>query len=129
MIQPSELLVGKLLPTIRARLAQVLLEKYEMRQIEVAKALGITQAAVSHYNTRVRGLDQDIIRRFPEIDGFVEGLAHQIHDGIDRTQQIALVNAFCVNLMATQRFCDYHKKSASIDPTCSVCFPLEPPRP
>ena len=128
MIQPSELLVGKLLPTIRARLAQVLLEKYEMRQIEVAKALGITQAAVSHYNTRARGLDADIVRRFPEIDAFVDALAGKIHRGIDRMQQIALVNAFCLDLMATQRFCDYHKKTASIDPNCSVCF-SEPPRP
>lgn len=128
MLQPSELLVSKLLPTIRARLAQALLETHSMKQIEVARALGITQAAVSHYNTRARGLDQDIIRRFPEIDRFVAGLAVKIHDGLDQTQQIALVNAFCLDLMATQRFCEYHKRTASLDPNCSVCF-SEPPRP
>ena len=128
MMQPSELLVGKLLPTIRARLAQVLLEKFALKQIDVARALGITQAAVSHYNTRARGLDADIVRRFPEIDVFVDGLAGKIHRGIDRTHQIALVNAFCLDLMATQRFCEYHKKTALIDPNCSVCF-SEPPRP
>ncbi len=128
MMQPSELLVAKLLPTIRARLAQVLLENYKMKQIEVAKALGITQAAVSHYNTRARGLDQDIVRRFPEIDEFVAGLAKKIHGGLGQTEQIALVNAFSLSLMATQRFCDYHKRTASLDPNCSVCF-SEPPRP
>ena len=128
MMQPSELLVAKMLPTIRARLAQVLLQKYAMKQVDVARALGITQAAVSHYNTRARGLDQDIIRRFPEIDGFADGLATKIHDGIGRTQQIAIVDAFCLDLMATQRFCEYHKKRASLDPNCSICF-SEPPRP
>ncbi len=128
MMQPSELLVAKLLPTIRSRLAQVLLQKFSMKQVEVARTLGITQAAVSHYNTRARGLDQDIIRRFPEIDEFTDGLAGRIHDGIGQSQQIALVNAFCLDLMATQRFCEYHKKSASLDPNCSICF-SEPPRP
>lgn len=128
MMQPSELLVAKLLPTIRSRLAQVMLQKFSMKQVDVARALGITQAAVSHYNTRARGLDQDIIRRFPEIDEFADGLAGRIHDGIGQSQQIALVNAFCLDLMATQRFCEYHKKSASLDPNCSICF-SEPPRP
>ena len=128
MMQPSELLVAKMLPTIRSRLAQVLLQKFGMKQVDVARALGITQAAVSHYNTRARGLDQDIVRRFPEIDDFADGLATKIHDGIGRTQQIALVSAFCLDLMATQRFCEYHKKSASLDPNCSICF-SEPPRP
>ncbi len=52
MIQPQEVVVAKLLPTIRARLARELLRSFRMKQIDVAKAMGITQAAVSHYNTQ-----------------------------------------------------------------------------
>ena len=52
MLQPSEVTAAKLLPTIRARLAQELLEVHRLKQVQVARSLGITQAAVSHYNTR-----------------------------------------------------------------------------
>ncbi|HEY5537964.1 MAG TPA: hypothetical protein VIL58_00290 [Thermoplasmata archaeon] len=127
MLQPTEVIAVKLLPTIRARLAQTLLEAYGMKQIQVARALGLTQAAVSHYNTKSRGLDQDLLKRFPEIDGFVVLLAEKIHDGLPRTQQIALINQFSFHLLNTQRFCEFHKKISHIDPGCAVCFPTPPP--
>src|SRR5205814_7733357 len=58
MLQPQELVVAKLLPTIRARLARELLRTHKMKQIDVAHSMGITQAAVSHYNTQSRGVDR-----------------------------------------------------------------------
>lgn len=120
--------MAKLLPTIRARLAQELLRRYSMKQVDVARALGITQAAVSHYNTKSRGVDQDILRRFPEISAFVDELAGKIHDGMTKSKQIATLNEFCQGLMQTARFCEYHKKFGDIDPMCTACFP-NPPRP
>ncbi|MGQ0796945.1 MAG: transcriptional regulator [Methanobacteriota archaeon] len=128
MLQPGEVVVAKLLPTIRARLAQELLRTYDMKQVEVAKALGITQAAVSHYNTKSRGVDQDMLRRFPEIEDFVGDMARRIHDGLARSDQISKLDAFCARLMMTARFCEYHKKLGDVDPMCTACFP-EPPRP
>ncbi len=127
MLQPSEVIAVKLLPTIRARLAQTLLERYRMKQTDVARALGLTQAAVSHYNTKSRGLDHELLRRFPEIDPFVEDLAARIHDGLPRTEQVALITRFSVDMMNTQRFCKYHKKLSDLDPNCAVCFPTPPP--
>src|SRR3990172_5687214 len=108
MLQPQEVVVAKLLPAIRAKLAQGLIRKYQMKQVDVARAMGITQAAVSHYNTKTRGVDQDILRRFPEIDTFVDRLAAQIHEGLTKSKQIAVLNEFCFNLMQTARFCEYH---------------------
>jgi predicted transcriptional regulator len=128
MIQPQEVVVAKLLPSIRARLAKELLHSYHMRQIDVAQAMGITQAAVSHYNTQSRGVDQDMIRRFPEIKGFVDGLAGRIHGGLSLSDQISEINGFCADLMLTARFCEYHKGLGDIDPHCTACFPA-PPRP
>lgn len=128
MLQPQEVVVAKLLPTIRARLAQELLRTYGMKQVEVARALGITQAAVSHYNTKSRGVDQDILRRFPEISGFVDEMAKKIHDGLSRSEQIAMLDAFCKDLVQTARFCEYHKRFGDVDPSCTACFPV-PPRP
>ena len=128
MIQPQEVVVAKLLPTIRARLAKELLRGYRMRQVDVARAMGITQAAVSHYNTQSRGVDQDMVRRFPEIRAFVEDLAKEIHGGLSRSDQISRINSFCAGLMLTARFCEYHKSIGDIDPTCAACF-SEPPKP
>ncbi len=128
MLQPQEVVVAKLLPTIRARLAKELLRTYKMKQVDVARSMGITQAAVSHYNTQSRGVDQDMMRRFPEIKGFVGQLADQIAHGMSMSQQISTINDFCANLMQTARFCDYHKSLGDIDPTCTACFQA-PPRP
>ena len=128
MLQPFEVVTAKLLPTIRARLAQVLLDEYGMRQVEVAKHLGITQAAVSHYKTASRGLDADLVRLFPEIDTEVRTLAARIADGMPQTEQVQAFSTLIDSLMNTQRFCAYHKKLAAIDPACSICFPT-PPKP
>ncbi len=128
MLQPQEVVVAKLLPTIRARLAKELLRTYKMKQVDVARSMGITQAAVSHYNTQSRGVDQDMLRRFPEIRAFVDGLAERIAGGLSMSQQISTINDFCSNLMQTARFCDYHKSLGDIDPTCTACFQA-PPKP
>jgi predicted transcriptional regulator len=128
MLQPQEVIVAKLLPTIRARLAKELLHTYRMKQVDVARSMGITQAAVSHYNTQSRGVDQDMLRRFPEIRAFVDGLAGKIAHGLTMSNQISTINEFCANLMQTARFCDYHKSLGDIDPTCTACFQA-PPRP
>ncbi|TLZ67434.1 MAG: hypothetical protein E6K16_00595 [Methanobacteriota archaeon] len=126
MLQPSEVTAARLLPTIRARLAHELLEVHKLKQVAVARALGITQAAVSHYNTKSRGLDEDLITRFPEIDRFTEDLAVKIAGGLSQTEQIALIDRFCDGIMHTFRFCEYHKKISDIDPSCMVCFPTPP---
>ena len=128
MLQPFEVVSSKLLPTIRARLAQVLLDEYKMRQVEVAKHLGITQAAVSHYKTSSRGIDPELVKLFPEIDAFVTQMAARIANGMPQTQQVSLVHELVERLMNTQRFCEYHKRIAAIDPACAVCFPT-PPKP
>ena len=128
MLQPQEVVVAKLLPTIRARLARELLRTYKMKQIDVARAMGITQAAVSHYNTQTRGVDQEMLHLFPEIKPFVQNLAEGIAEGMTLSDQIASVNQFCSSLMLTARFCEYHKGMGDIDPHCTACFPT-PPRP
>lgn len=123
MLQPAELMVSKLLPTIRARLAQVLIEEYHMKQVEVAKQLGITQAAVSHYITKSRGMDRELVHLFPEIERFVQDMARRITKGIGKPDQVALLNKFCFDLMLTKRFCEYHRRMAALDTSCRICFP------
>ncbi len=123
MMQPSELVAAKLLPAIRARLAQILLAEYHMKQVEVAKHLGITQAAVSHYNTRSKALDEEILRTFPEIEASVKKIAEEISRGISKPEQIAAIESLCREITKTERFCQYHRRYSCLDSECQVCFP------
>ncbi|MFQ5908462.1 MAG: transcriptional regulator [Thermoplasmata archaeon] len=125
MLQPYELVVHKVLPTIRARLARILLEEYRMKQVEVADRLGVTQATVSHYNTYARGYDDGVLSLFPEIEGFVIELARDIAEGLSRRAHISRMNAICWQIMYTDRFCNYHRKVADLD-NCNVCYEAVP---
>jgi predicted transcriptional regulator len=123
MMQPSEIVAAKLLPAIRARLAQILLSDYHMKQVEVAGHLGITQAAVSHYNTRCRAVDEELLGMFPEIEDCVKDLAAKISKGLPRPEQIAAIEALCRDITRTERFCEYHRRYSSLDSQCQICFP------
>lgn len=124
-MQPLEIVANKLLPAIRARLAQVLLDEYHMKQVEVAKRMGITQAAVSHYNTRSRAADEDILKLFPEIEDGARALAARINKGLSLPEQVATIEALCKDITKTERFCQFHRRYSSIDSECQVCFPHE----
>jgi len=54
MKSPCEIIVWEVLPGIRAALAEEMIKK-GLSQNEIAKMLGITQAAVSQYTSKKRG--------------------------------------------------------------------------
>lgn len=121
ILQPYELVVNKILPAIRARLTQVLLQEYSLKQVEVAEKLGVTQATVSHYHTHARGFDETILELFPEIETFVADLARDIARGISRPEQIGRLNGISWQILYTDRFCNYHRKLADLE-DCNICY-------
>ena len=52
MLMPCEIVVKTVLPVMRAMVAKELIKVYNLKQVEVADLIGVTQAAVSQY---VRG--------------------------------------------------------------------------
>jgi predicted transcriptional regulator len=56
MISPYEIVSKSALPALRAMVARRLQLDYNMTQQQVANALGITQASVSNYTRRTRGM-------------------------------------------------------------------------
>ena len=75
MLLPSEIESRSIIPAIRAILAWKLINEYGSKEKDVARALGITQAAVSNYVRCVRG-DRRIIVRFASI----QDIMHMIDD-------------------------------------------------
>lgn len=56
MISPYEIVSKSALPALRAMVARRLQTEYRMTQQQVAKCLGVTQASVSNYARRTRGM-------------------------------------------------------------------------
>ncbi|MFX1486039.1 MAG: transcriptional regulator [Promethearchaeota archaeon] len=55
MSLPCEKVVSAILPLIRAEIAKSLVTDFKLTQVEAARILGLTQAAVSQYVTSKRG--------------------------------------------------------------------------
>src|SRR5574341_1527172 len=66
MLLPSEIEAKSLIPAVRAILARKLIKEYSLREEDVAKVLGITQAAVSNYVRGTRG-DLELISKLGSI--------------------------------------------------------------
>ncbi len=56
MISPYEIVSKSALPALRAMVARRLQQDYHMTQQQVAKALDVTQASVSNYARKTRGM-------------------------------------------------------------------------
>jgi predicted transcriptional regulator len=56
MISPYEIVSKSALPALRAMVARRLQQNYSMTQQQVAKLLGVTQASVSNYARKTRGM-------------------------------------------------------------------------
>lgn len=81
MKPPCELIVKKFLPNIRAIIVKELVKNYEMKQIDVSNTLGITQASVSQYITSSRGDDNELLKKFPELNIYAKEYAKKVIDG------------------------------------------------
>ncbi len=55
MKMPCELIVWYILPAIRSAIAESMINDHNLRQTEVARKLGVTDAAVSQYLSSKRG--------------------------------------------------------------------------
>ncbi|AFZ73719.1 thiamine-phosphate synthase family protein [Natronobacterium gregoryi] len=96
LVLPSELVVDRFLPTVRAMIARRLAD-HGMTQQEIASELGVTQAAVSKYLSGDSGGD-DRFRNHREtvatVDRIADGLASSEMDGYDALAELlALVRS------------------------------------
>ncbi len=98
---PCEVVGKKILPLIRSYVARELIEKYKFTQIEVAKKLGITQAAVSQYLHLKRGTKsmEEFKEVIPLIEEYSKKLAEKIAvNDIDRREIIMEICKICVTI-------------------------------
>ena len=73
-----------LLPLYRAFVAKELIEKYNYTQVEAARKLGTTQAAISQYMTSKRGHKR--IPNYEEIAPLIQNVAAKVAERIATTK-------------------------------------------
>ena len=118
MRPPCEITVNKVLPNVRAELVKILINEYSMRQVDVAKLFGITQASVSQYLTANRGRDELLLEIFPEIEKYARETAKnlvenkgQIEDGTDAWEPLCDI---CRKILKSSKFSTYCKEAAQL---------------
>lgn len=120
MKTPCELVVGKILPTLRASVVRELSGKYRMKQSDIAKKLGITQASVSQYLSSARGGSTKMLDSFPKINTYAEEIAKRIVAGETKYQWYGVLCEACMDIREDERFCRLHRASANLS-GCDIC--------
>ncbi len=92
MLLPSEIESRSLIPAVRAIIAKKLAGEHELKEEGIAKILGVTQAAVSHYVRGTRG-DMELVKKLGEVPEVMRMID-------DITKEIATNNTFGASTMA-----------------------------
>lgn len=79
-----ETIAKKVTPAIRALIAIKLSQKYSLTETEVARKLGLTQPAVSHYLHSKRGTELlEKLRSDPKINKLLDIIADMVYENGD----------------------------------------------
>jgi len=126
MLLPSEIEAKSLIPAVRAILAKKLIREYSLKEEDVAKDLGITQAAVSNYVRGTRG-DTELISKLEsvrEVMRMIDDIAKDLSTNKAYTPStLAKFVGLCNYMRYTLLICDVHH---SIEPNideqiCEQC--------
>ncbi|HKW04651.1 MAG TPA: helix-turn-helix domain-containing protein [Nitrososphaerales archaeon] len=123
MQTPYEIAAKSVIPAIRGIISRSLIEKH-MTQAEIARALGITQPAVSKYFSEKRGRaidfdDHEEVKRMAEVVAL--GIVSHSMDDIHVAN---MIKEICDYVMRSGYMCELHYE---IDPkskemNCTMCM-------
>ena len=126
MLLPAEIESKTLIPALRAILAKTLAEKHKIREDEISKMLGVTQAAVSNYIRGTRG-DPELIKKLLTEDQVSE-MIFEISDDLssDKAYSPSSLSKFiglCNYIKSSLLICDiHHNLESNIDEAvCKEC--------
>ena len=126
MLLPAEIESKSLIPALRAILAKDLAKKYKIREDEISRLLGVTQAAVSNYIRGIRG-DPKLIEKLLE-EKQVASMITEITDNLasdDAYTPLSLSKfiGLCNYIKSSLLICDiHHNLESDIDEVvCKEC--------
>ncbi len=128
MLLPSEIEAKSLIPAVRAILAKKLIKEYSLKEEDVARVLGITQAAVSNYVRGTRG-DVELIAKLEsvrEVMRMIDDIAEDLSTNkAYAPSTLAKFVGLCDYMRYTLIICDvHHSMESDIDEQiCEQCRP------
>ena len=91
---PCERIVAEVLPTIRARLASIIMQEHGFSQTKTAELVGVTQAAISQYASKRRA-NEELLHEHPQVADEIAALAVRLADGISESEREESVCKIC----------------------------------
>ena len=126
MLLPSEIESKSLIPALRAIIAKKLANEYKIREDQISKMLGVTQAAISNYIRGTRG-DPELIKKLLA-EAQVSEMIHEISDDLasDKAYSPSSLSKFiglCNFIKSSLLICDiHHNLESDIDEAvCKEC--------
>ena len=126
MLLPAEIESKTLIPALRAILAKDLANNHHIREDEISKMLGVTQAAISNYIRGTRG-DPKLIEKLLE-DKQVAEMLDDISDSLSSDKAYTPSNlskfiGLCNYIKSSLLICDIHHNLESNidDEICKEC--------
>lgn len=111
MLIPCEIAVKSLVPSLKALIVKELVEKYGLKQDEVAEVLGISQSAVSKYTRKVRGYVINATQ-VKEVDFLVQKITLRVLNGDYSKQEfLRLFCSMCTLVRENGLMCELCRKS------------------
>ena len=126
MLLPAEIESKTLIPALRAILAKNLAEKHEIREDEISKMLGVTQAAISNYIRGTRG-DPELIKKLSaekQVSEMIDEIASDLSSDMAYSpSSLSKFIGLCNYIKTSLLICDiHHNLEADIDEAiCKEC--------
>ena len=126
MLLPAEIESKTLIPALRAILAKKLAEEHKIREDEISKMLGVTQAAISNYIRGTRG-DPKLIEKLvsdKQVSEMISELCDRLSSDMAYTpSSLAKFISLCNYIKSSLLICEiHHKLESDIDEAiCKEC--------
>ncbi|HET6518058.1 MAG TPA: transcriptional regulator [Nitrosopumilaceae archaeon] len=126
MLLPAEIESKTLIPALRAILAKKLAEDHKIREDEISKMLGVTQAAISNYIRGTRG-DPQLIQKLlseEQVSKMLSELSDSLASDMAYTpSSLSKFIGLCNYIKSSLLICDiHHNLETDIDEkVCKEC--------
>jgi len=126
MLLPAEIESKTLIPALRAILAKELANKYHIREDEISKMLGVTQAAISNYIRGTRG-DPKLIEKLlaeKQVSEMIDDITNNLSsDKAYTPSSLSKFISLCNYIKSSLLICDIHHNLESNidDEVCKEC--------
>ena len=126
MLLPAEIESKTLIPALRAILAKNLAENHDVREDEISKMLGVTQAAISNYIRGTRG-DPELIKKLTaekQVSEMIDDISSDLaSDMAYSPSSLSKFIGLCNYIKTSLLICDiHHNLESDIDEAiCKEC--------